>query len=321
MNGKIFGALIAASLTALTWGTSTQAQTGRALKIVVPFSPGGSADTLGRLLAEQIGKAHGVATLVENRPGAGTVIATEAVSRAAPDGATVLLAGNSFIINAHLRKLSYDPLTSFEPVCQLVSSPQVIVVNEASPYPGFAQFIDAARAKPGELTMASVGPATTQHMGIEMLKHAADLNIIYVPFPGGAPAVNALLGSHVNSVLGNYSEVVEQLNAGKLRALATTSPARIDLLPNVPAVAEFGYANYEAVVWFGIVAPAKTPATTLSELGAWFGAALQAPEVKPKLLTLGLFPVDKCGSAFAAHLRKQFDDYGDAIRAADIKAE
>src|SRR5262252_7620114 len=135
---------------------SAQAQTSRMIRFVVPFAPGGTADILARLLAEEIGKAHGVGTLIENRAGAGTIIATEAASRATPDGNTVLFNANAFVINPHLRKLSYDPLTSFEPVCQLVSSPQVIVVGRGSTYRSLAEMLDAARAKPGELTLASV---------------------------------------------------------------------------------------------------------------------------------------------------------------------
>ena len=191
---------------------------------------------------------------------AGTVIATEAVSRAAPDGNTVLLNANAFVIAPHLRKLTYDPLTSFAPLCQLVSSPQVIVVNGASPYRSLGQMLDAARAKPGAVTLASVGPASTQHIAFEMLKHLAGVDMVFVPFAGGnAPAVNALLGHHVDSALVNYSEVAEQLQDGKLRALATTSRTRLDALPDVAAVAELGFADFEADVWFGAVVPAKTP--------------------------------------------------------------
>src|SRR5215469_13606688 len=140
-------------------GMAAQAQ-GRMIRFVVPFGPGGTADILARLLAEEIGKAHGVGTLIENRAGAGTIIATEAASRAAPDGSTVLFNANAFVINPHLRKLSYDPLTSFEPICQLVSSPQVIVVSGSATYRSLTEMFDAARAKPGELTLASVGPAS-----------------------------------------------------------------------------------------------------------------------------------------------------------------
>ena len=302
-------------------GLGAHAQTGRTIKFVVPFAAGGTADIVGRMLAEEIGKVHAVGTLIENRPGAGTVIATEAVSRATPDGNTVLLNANAFVIAPHLRKLTYDPLTSFEPVCQLVSSPQVIAVGGGAPYRSLSEMFDAARAKPGELTLASVGPASTQHIAFEMLKHLAKVDMIFVPFNGNGPAVNALLGKHVDSVLVNYSEVAEQLQDGKFRALATMSRIRLDTLPQVPAVAELGFNDFEADVWFGAVVPARTPRPRVAELTAWLTAAMDAPSVKPKLVALGLYPVGKCGAEFEADLRRRFDDYGRAIRESNIKGE
>lgn len=234
----------------------------------------------------------------------------------------MLFNANAFIINPHLRKLSYDPLTSFDPVCQLVSSPQVIVVGGGSMYRSLAEMLDAARARPGELTLASVGPASTQHIAFEMLKHLAGIDMIFVPFNGNGPAVNALLGKHVDSVLVNYSEVAEeQLQDGKFRALATTSRTRIDFLPQVPAIAEFGFKDFEAEVWFGAVVPAKTPAAAVAELADRLTAALDAPAVKPKLKSLGLYTVGKCGAAFAADLRRRFDEYGQAIRESNIRSE
>ena len=317
---RSLAACFAIMLLALT-GHAAWSQAARTIKIVVPFPAGGSADILARLLGEQISKAQGPTVLVENRPGGGASIAYEAVARAAPDGNTLVINGNSLVINPNLRKVNYDPVTSFEPVCYLLSSPQVYVVNNASPYRTLPDLIAAARAKPGELTFASVGPATTQHIGIEQLKHAANLNMPHIPYPGGAPAVNALLGSHVTAVFANYSEVVEQLKAGTLRALATASKARIEPLPDVPTVAELGYKDYDVEVWFGVVAPAKTPKDVVAQLSGWFTAAMQAPDVKPKLLNLGLYPVGMCGADFAAHIRRQYDEYGRVIRAANIKAE
>jgi tripartite-type tricarboxylate transporter receptor subunit TctC len=305
----------------LLLGSGAPAQTGRTIKFVVPFAAGGTADIVGRMLAEEIGKAHAVGTLIENRPGAGTVIATEAVSRSTPDGNTVLLNANAFVIAPHLRKLTYDPLTSFEPVCQLVSSPQVIAVGGAGPYRSLSEMFDAARAKPGALTLASVGPASTQHIAFEMLKHLAKVDMIFVPFNGNGPAVNALLGKHVDSVLVNYSEVAEQLQDGKFRALATTSRTRLDALPQVPAVAELGFNDFEADVWFGAVVPARTPRSRIAELTVWLTAAMEAPSVKPKLVALGLYPVGKCGTEFEADLHRRFDDYGRAIRESNIKGE
>ena len=296
-------------------------QAARTIRIVVPFPAGGSADILARLLGEQINKANGPTVVIENRPGGGASIAYEAVARAAPDSNTLVINGNSIVINPNLRKVNYDPIASFEPICYLVSSPNLIVVNSDSPYRTLNDYIAAARAKPGELAFAAVGPATTQHIGFEQFKRLANINVTYVPYTGGAPAITALLGGHVSAALQNYSEAVEQLNAGKLRALASLTRARIPPLPNVPTAAELGLKDYEVEVWFGVLAPAKTPKDATAQLATWFKAAMQAPDVRQKLNNLGLYPVGTCLDDFAAHIRRQFDDYGRIIREANIKAE
>ena len=180
--------------------------------------------------------------MVEDRPGAASVIGTEAASRAAPNGNTLLIVASAFVVAPHLRKLNYDPLTSFEPICSLVSSPAVFVVNNTSPYHSLADLLSAARISPGRLTMAATG-ATAPQIAIEMLKRDAKVDVTFVPFPGSPPAVNALLGEHVTSALSDYAVVAEQIKAGRLRALATASSERIEPLPNVPTVAEFGYSG------------------------------------------------------------------------------
>ncbi len=312
--------VISASMILLS-GQGAWSETPRTIKIVVPVPPGGGMDFLVRRLADQIGRTRGLTILVESRPGAGGMIATEAVSRAAPDGATLLIQSPSFVIDPHLRKLSYDPLTSFEPVCDLVAAPNVIVVNSASPYRTLADLVIAARSKPGDLTIASIGPASNQHMAIEMLKRMANIDLTYVPYSGSAPTVNALLGEHVTSLMAAYANLAEQLEAGKLRALAAASRTRIEQLPNVPTVAESGYKDFAVDNWFGVVAPAKTPKEMVSQFAGWFTAALQVPEVKAKLVTQGLYPVAMCGADFGALLRKQSDEYGRLIREANIKAQ
>jgi tripartite-type tricarboxylate transporter receptor subunit TctC len=302
-------------------GHSARSQATRTIKIIVSSTPGGGSDILGRLLAEQIARTQGPTIVIENRPGAGTVIGTDAASRAQPDGSTVLITTPEFVIAPHLRKLNYDPLTSFEPICYLVRSPQLIVVNAASPYRSLADLTDAARARPDELTLASAGPASSPQMAFAMLEKAAGIRMTYVPYPGSAPAVSALLGGHVTSVMAAYPNVAEQVKAGQLRALATASRMRIDSLAEVPTLAESGYQDFEADLWYGMVAPAGTPPETLSQLAGLFTAALLAPEIKPKLAVQGLSPVGACGADFAAHLRKQYDGYGRVIREAHIKAE
>jgi tripartite-type tricarboxylate transporter receptor subunit TctC len=299
---------------------SAQSQ-ARTIKIVNPYPPGGTADIVARVLSEHIGRTQGVTMLVENRPGGGTVIGTEAASRAAPDGNTLLITSVVFVINPHLRKLNYDPLTSFEPICNLTQSPQVIVVNSGSPYRTMADLINAARAKPGELTLASTGPASPSHIAFEMLKREAKVQMTYVPFPGNAPTVNAVLGAHVTAGVANYADVVGHLKAGTLRALATPSPTRIETMPEVPTAVEAGHKEFEYEIWFGMLAPAKTPKSMISQLSGWFVAAMQVPEVRAKLVVQGLYPVGTCGADFAADLRRQYEDYGRVIREANIKAE
>jgi tripartite-type tricarboxylate transporter receptor subunit TctC len=315
-------ALFIASALAIAPSDRAWSQTPATIRIIVPFAAGGAADFFARVVAEQVGRTHGPTIVVENRPGAGSVIGAEAVARAAPDGGTLLLNTKEAIILPHLRKVSYDPLASFESICLLVSSPTVISVNIASPYRTLAELIDAARAKPAQLTMASSGPASPFQIGFEMLKRAAKVDMTFVPYPGVAPAVNAILGAHVDSALTTYSSVAEQLKAGKLRALAAASKARIEALPDLPTVAELGYGDFDVDIWDGLVAPAKTPKETLAQLSALFGAATRAPEVKAKLAPQGLYPVDSvCGAAFDALIRRQYDEYGRVIREADIKAE
>ena len=302
-------------------GQSAWSQT-QSIKIIVPFAAGGAADFLARVVAEQFGRMRGPTIVVENRPGAGSAIGAEAASRAAPDGSTLLLNTKESIIIPHLRKVSYDPLTSFASICLLVSSPTVISVNTASPYRTLADLLGAARAKPAELTLASSGPASPFQIGFEMLKRVANVDMTFVPYPGVAPAVNALLGGHVISALTTYSSVAEQLKAGKLRALATASRTRIEALPNVPTIAESGYKDFEVDIWDGLVAPAKTPKETISQLSGLFAAVMQVPDVKAKLVAQGLYPVDSmCGTEFDALMRKQYDEYGRVIREANIKSE
>ena len=320
---------LAACISALTIGAISitligevaWSQTNRTIRIIVPFPAGGVADILTRLLGDQINKAQGPTMLIENRPGAGASIGYDAVARAAPDGNTLVIAANSIVINPLLKKTTYDPLNSYEAICYLVSSPLLFVVNSASPYRTLSDLIAAARAKPGELSLASTGPATTQHIGFEQFKRVAKVDITYIPYPGGPPAVSALLGAHITAVLANYSDVVDHLNAGKLRALATATRTRIAPLPQVPTVAESGYEGYDLDVWVGVLAPANTPTDATTRLAHWFTAAMKAPEIESKLVTLGYYPVGLCGADFSAHIRKQSEEYGRVIRDANIKAE
>ena len=311
----------AAALSLLSLAKGARSQTARTIKLIVPSAPGGVTDILARLLGDHIARTQGATVVIDNRPGAGEMIGTETAARAAPDGNTVLFAANPFVINPHLRKVSYDPLTSFEPICQLATAPTLIVVTAASPYHSLADLLAAARATPGSLTMASIGPGSPFHLGFEKLKRMANVDMTFIPYPGNGPSVNALLGEHVTMMFGTYANVAEHLKSGKLRAIATTTPRRIDELPDLPTVAESGFPDYAVPAWFAALAPANTPKAAVSQLAAWLTAALQAPEIEQKLLIQGLYPSGLCGDEFAAHLRDQFDELGRIIRESNIKAE
>lgn len=310
---------IAAALS-LALAGAAQAQLPPQIKVIVPYAPGGSVDLLSRLLGEQVGRARGVTVITENKPGASTIIGTEQLARATPDGSTIGFVANSFIINAQIRKLSYDPLTSFEPLCHLVDSPQVIVVNAKSPYKTLDDFLAAVRAKPGEYSIGALGPATTQHVAVAMFLKTAKLDMNFVPFQGGAPASQALLGGHVTSIIGNYSEVSPQVDAGELRILATTAASRIAPLPEVPTVREKGL-DFEVTAWFALLATGKTPAPVVSALIDAYSSAMKTPEMQARLKPLQLYTVNNCGAGFADFLRRQNDVMGPVVREAGIKLD
>jgi tripartite-type tricarboxylate transporter receptor subunit TctC len=302
-------------------GGTAIAQSGSPVRVIVPFPPGGSADLLARVLTQQIGETTKQTMIVENRPGAGASIAYELTARAMPDGNTVVIVANSVVINPLLRKVNFDPVKSFAPICDLVASPLIFVVNNASVYKTIGELIVAAHAKPGVLTIAALGPATTQHIAFENFKRVTKTDMIFVPFSGGAPAVNALLGQHVDAALVNYSEAVEQIKAGKLRALATASASRLKQAPELPIVAESGYPGYSAEVWLGVLAPAATPGSRIAQLADWFATAMQSSEVRKKLEAVGLYPAVRCGKDFADFINTQSADYAHIIRDANIKVE
>jgi tripartite-type tricarboxylate transporter receptor subunit TctC len=294
-------------------------QAGRTIRLILPFPPGGPADAMARLVAQQIGASGGPTMVIESRPGAGTEIGTEYVSRAAPNGDTLLVMSNSFVVLPHVRTLKYDPLTDFVPICQLATFPPLIVVNSDSPFHTLADFIVAARAHPGALTYGTLGPATASQIVFEMLKQAAKVDVTFVPFPGYTPAIQALLARQVTVALADLTTLQGQLQTGKLRALATTAAKRVPILPDVPTVIEAGYRNVEAEFYGGVVAPAKTPQATIGQTIGWLSDAIGTPEIKAKYASLGFISGGQCGADFGAIIHQDYDKYGRTIRAAALQ--
>jgi tripartite-type tricarboxylate transporter receptor subunit TctC len=314
-------AVFAAATQLAIHSPSAWSQTGRTIRLILPFPPGGPADAMARIVAEQIGASGGPNMVVESHPGAATEIGTEYVFHSAPDGDTLAVISNSFIVLPNVRKLNYDPLSDFAPVCQLASFPPLIVVNGLSPYRTLADLINAAHDKPGTITLGTIGPGTSSQIAFEMIKRAAKANITFVPFAGYTPAVQAVLSNTVTAAIADYSTLQGQLQTGKLRALATTSPTRIAPLPDLPTVAELGYKEVVADFFGGVAAPAKTPNEKLMKLIGWFSAAIEDAAVKAKFAALGFIPGGPCGVAFGAVLRKDYDEYGHIVREANIKLE
>jgi tripartite-type tricarboxylate transporter receptor subunit TctC len=255
--------------------------------------------------------------VIENRPGAGTVIGTEAVARAAPDGTTLVMVANSFVINPAVGRGNYTVEGSFEPVCQLAATPMVLVVQGSSSIKTLKELVDEAKA--GKIVFASGGPASSLHVAIEVLKLAQKLDSSYVPYGGTAPAINALMGGHVQAVWADYPTVVNQIKAGTLRPIVITSSAPIAELPGVPTLNSTGLAKHEADIFYGIMAPAKTPPDALAQLAGWFETAMKNEEIKPKLAQQGLFPAVKCGAAFGTFMKNLNADYTRVVKEAGIK--
>jgi tripartite-type tricarboxylate transporter receptor subunit TctC len=307
-----FAALAAALLAAPALAQSR-------LTIVVPFAPGGGIDIFARLMGEEIGKA-GQNTLIENRPGASSMIGSVYVARAAPDGGTVLLTSNSTLIAPTLRPSDFDPRRDLTPVCNLAESAQVIVVGANAPHKTLADLVAAAKARPGALTIGSNGPASTQHFGAEMFKHAAGVDMVYVPYNGGAPAVTALVGGQIDAIVANVTEVHSQIAAGQLRALATSSSKRIATYPDLPTTRESGL-DFDVASWHGVALPAKAPADVVARVENIFMSALAAPALRDKLANAKYAPTGVCGAPVREFMDSQVESIARIAKESGIRMD
>ena len=294
----------------------------KTVRFIVPFPPAGAVDILGRALATPVSKAMGQSVIVENRPGGNTVIGAELVARAPADGHTVLLMAPSFTINPFVRsKLSYDTFKDFTGVTLLVSGALIIATHPSLPARNVKELVALARAHPGKLTYSTASIIGGQRLAGELFKDAAKVDIVNVPYNGGAPATMAAVGGHTSMLVTNIIEAAEQVKAGKLRGIAVTTIKRSDVLPQVPTVAESGYPGFDAGNWFGAVVRTGTPKAAIDRLTAEFARGIELPEVRDTLVKYGLSPAPMSVEQFNAFLRTESERTGRIVKALNLKLE
>lgn len=314
--------LLAIALAACALGAHAQPYPARPIRIVVPYAAGGAVDVVARTVGQPLAEALKQPVIVENKPGASANIGMEAVAKAAPDGYTLLMASNGIATNMALfPNLSFDGRRDFVAIAKIGYAPLVIVVPASSPAKSLADLIAMAKAEPGKLTYASAGNGSSGHLAGELLKSTAKIDVLHVPYKGGAPAITDLLGERISFMPINPVEVIAHVRAGKLRALAVASDKRFALLPDVPTVAEAGLSGYEASVWWGLVAPAKTPPEILQKLNVETNKALANPIVAGKLSELGVVVTPGTREQFAAFIEAQTALWSRVVKTAGIQPD
>jgi tripartite-type tricarboxylate transporter receptor subunit TctC len=293
----------------------------RPVRLIIPFPPGGSNDVVGRLIAIKLGDRLGKQVVVDNRSGAGGVIGTEAVAKAPPDGYTLLVVSLAHAVNPWLYKLNYDPIKDFAPVGLLAKGANVLVVSPSLPVHSVAELIALAKKQPGDLQYASAGIGSFQHLGSELFKLMAGVDMLHVPFKGGGPAMIDVVGGHTKVMFSSMVQTVPQIHSGKLRALGTGGLQRSAVLPEVPTIAEAGVPGYEAVNWWGIAAPKGTPQAIIDKLNTEILAVQNAPEVQKQFALEGGEPVPMKPDVFGAYMVSEMNKWEKVVKQGGIKAE
>ena len=315
-------ALLAAILMALP--SAAEWTPTRALKIVVPFAPGGQPDLVARALADPLAKALGQAVVVENRPGAGGNIAAEAVAKSAPDGHTLLMGTNGplAVSPALYRNLAYDPLADLAPVTLVGTAPNLIAVNPSLAVTSLRELVARAKAEPGKLNFSSVGKGSISQLSMELLNSVAGMRTVHIPYNGGAPAVTALIAGDVQILSLNPTALIPQVEAGRLRVLAQTSAKRSPLIADVPTVAESGYPGFEADVWMAVMAPARTPPEAIRRLNAELVKIIRDPAMKQALWDRQwIDPVGSTPGEVTSLMRRESEKWARTVKAAGIEVE
>ena len=307
-------------LAALAWPGAARAQAYpvRPIHVFVPYAAGGGADANARLLAPPMDKQLGQTLIVENRPGASGIIAASAVLQAPADGYTMLFDTFPYAVNAVLRKLPFDPVKDLLPVSQAINMPNILVVPAAAPYKTLKELIDYAKAHPGTLNFASYGAGGSAHLAGEMLKRDAGIEWTHIPYKGGAPAITDLLAGQVSAYFANPVSGLAYVQAGKLRALATTGATRMAALPDVPTMKESGLPNFEVIEWNGFFVAKGTPQAIIDRLSTAVRQAVAQPEVRQRMLAMGIEPVGSTPQEFASFLQAQIARWAALVKANHI---
>ncbi|APW39389.1 hypothetical protein RD110_21005 [Rhodoferax koreense] len=310
------------ALAALAGGAIAQsaAWPGRPVRIIVPFAAGGTVDIVSRLLAERLGASLGQPFIVENKPGAGGNLGTELVVRAPGDGYTLLISGSpSIAVNPHLYKgLAYDPITDLAHVALIATAPNLLVVHPALPVRSVAELVALARAKPDTLSFSSAGNGTSGHLAGELFKRQAQIEVQHAPFKGQADAITGVIRGDVAFAFVTLAGTLQQVQAGRLRAIAISSKTRSALAPEVPTVAQSGFPNFEALAWYSMEAPRTTPPEVVSHLVREVDKAMKEPAMREKLNALGAEPSFLAGPALLDFIRQDSARWGQVIRDANV---
>ena len=295
----------------------------RVVRVVVPQAPGAQSELFARMLGQKLSESLGQSVINDPRPGAGGAIGAEVAARAAPDGYTLLMGTNSThgANPALYAKLPYDPVRDFAPIALTVGMPYVLSVHPSLPVTSLKQLIAFAKSKPGQLYYASAGNGSTHHLSGELFKSMARINIVHVPYKGGPPATAATVGGEVSMLFNTVGSVQPSVKSGRLRALAVTTTSRSGALPDVPTMAEAGLPGFQMQSWFGLLAPAGTPRPIISRLNAETNKALNTPDMKSAIATMGANLMSGSPEQFADHIKSEIGRIGEIVKAAGIKAE
>ena len=293
------------------------------VKVVVPFAPGGGADVVARMVFARVSAKLGQSFVIENRGGAGGIVGTDAVAKAAPDGYTLLLGqtGPNALNPSLFAKIPYDPIADFAPVVQLTAYPYVIVVHPSVPANTFAELLALAKAKPGELSFGTAGTGSSAQLAAELFMRTTGTRMTHVPYKGAGPALADTVAGVLTMTFGDMASSTPLITSGRLRGLAVTGQRRTVLLPNVPTVSESGFPWFEALAWHGVYAPAGTPQEIVDKLNKEIVAVLSEPEVRERLLKDGIEPVGASPAAFGAYTREEIRKWGAIVREAKIRLD